>query len=322
MDGEESGVPDAIRHVFSKEMHMQLFSGMQVLSGGLAGKGWADHDARLYTVLTEELMIQWWTDLIMFSHAGLDAASRAPFGARAKHAGCLSYLASHLLNGYFPLDEATRRLGGCWAMKELPVCPEIRTQFSAFAGNFVVNSKNPGAVRGAQVDFDAADHTLASNRIDAGWESKTQAAAADERTQACALQKMSKANTEIVAEDGTVNQIWKTFEDDCPGGLFGNEVDQNGLGRAAADHIATTSSGGQVYSVVGKGLHPLLLLPASKDEFVPFKLDQIGDLGTVLFLKEDLLFDKAAVEALIECEVTYKAIVDMCKRHHPDGPVA
>ena len=47
---------DAIRHVFSKDMHMQLFSGMQVLSGGLAGKGWADHDARLYTVVTEELM--------------------------------------------------------------------------------------------------------------------------------------------------------------------------------------------------------------------------------------------------------------------------
>ena len=68
-------------------------------------------------------MIQWWTDLIMFSHAGLDAASRAPFGARAEHAGCLSYLASHLLNGYFPLDEATRRLGGCWAMTRAEVGP-------------------------------------------------------------------------------------------------------------------------------------------------------------------------------------------------------
>ena len=56
VDGDECGVPDAIRHVFSKDMHMQLFSGMQVLSGGLAGKGWADHDARLYTVVTEELM--------------------------------------------------------------------------------------------------------------------------------------------------------------------------------------------------------------------------------------------------------------------------
>ena len=133
---------------------------------------------------------------------------------------------------------------------------------------------------------------------------------------------MAKANTVIVAEDGTVNPIWEAFEKDCPGCLFGNEVDQNGLGRAATDHIATTSSSDQVYSVVGKGLHPPLLLPASKDEFVPFKLDQIGDLGTVLFLKEDLLFDKAAVEALIECEVTYKAIVDMYKRHHPDGPVA
>ena len=33
---------------------------------------------------------------------------------------------------------------------------------------------------------------------------------------------MAKANTEIVAEDGTVNQIWKTFENDCPGGLFGD----------------------------------------------------------------------------------------------------
>ena len=100
-------MPGAIRHVVSKGIHMQLFSGMQVLSGGLAGKGWAEHDARLYTVMTEELMIQWWADLIMFSQAGLDAASRAPFGARADHADCISYVASHLLNVYFPLDEAT-----------------------------------------------------------------------------------------------------------------------------------------------------------------------------------------------------------------------
>ena len=92
-------------------------------------------------------------------------------------------------------------------------------------------------------------------------------------TQACALKKMAMANTEIVAEDGTVNQIWETFENDCPGGLFGNEVDQDRLGRAATDHIASTSSGDQVYSVVGKGLHPPLVLPASKDELVPFKLD-------------------------------------------------
>ena len=31
VDGVECGVPDAIRHVFSKDMHMQLFSGMQVV---------------------------------------------------------------------------------------------------------------------------------------------------------------------------------------------------------------------------------------------------------------------------------------------------
>ena len=70
-------------------MHKQLFFGMQSLSGMLPGKGWADRDMRLYPVMTEEFMIQWWTDLIMFSQAGLDAASRIQFGAMAEHAGCL-----------------------------------------------------------------------------------------------------------------------------------------------------------------------------------------------------------------------------------------
>ena len=207
-------------------------------------------------------------------------------------------------------------------MKELQVCPEIRAQFSVFPGNLIDNSKNPGEVRGAQVDFGAEDHTLASNRIDSDWRSKTQEAAEDERTQACVLKKMAKANTVIVAEDGTVNPIWEAFEKDCPGCLFGNEVDQNGVARAATDHIATTSSGDGVFSVVDKGLHAPLVLPASRDEFVPFNLDQVSEDGIIMFLKADLQFDKAAVDALISDEVIYTAIVDMNKRHHPDGPVA
>ena len=77
MDGEEAGVPGAIRNVFSKDMHKQLFFGMQSLSGMLPGRGWADRDMRLYPVMTEEFMIQWWTDLIMFSQAGLDGHGNA-----------------------------------------------------------------------------------------------------------------------------------------------------------------------------------------------------------------------------------------------------
>ena len=107
-------------------------------------------------------MIQWWTDLIMFSQAGLDAASRIQFGARAEHAGCLSYVASHLLEGYLPFDQGASRLGGCWAMKELQVCPEIVTQFGVFPGNFVSNSRNQVETgpRELQIDFNSAGHNV------------------------------------------------------------------------------------------------------------------------------------------------------------------
>ena len=54
-------------------------------------------------------------------------------------------------------------------------------------------------------------------------------------------------------------------------------------------------------------------------------LDQVvakGDDGVFLFLKEDLTFAKEAVEALLECEITYKAIVDAYILYQPDGAVA
>ena len=82
LDGEAAGVPDAIRNVFSKDMHKQLFFGMQSLSGMLPGKGWADRDMRLYPVMTEEFMIQWWTDLIMFSQHPSQVATRSFHWAR------------------------------------------------------------------------------------------------------------------------------------------------------------------------------------------------------------------------------------------------
>jgi len=325
LDGEEAGVPDTIRNVFSKDMHKQLFFGMQSLSGMLPGRGWADRNMQFYPVMTEEFMIQWWTDLIMFSQAGLDATSRIQFGARAEHAGCLSYVASHLLEGYLPFDQGASRLGGCWAMKELQVCPEIVTQFGVFPGNFVSNSRDrvETGPRELQIDFNSADHNLASNRIDADWRLQTKHQALNAETQASALEKLS--GIEIVAFDGTVTPAWTAFEADLPGGLFGNEVNQQALDKGKTELIASTSSGDQVYSVVGNGLHPPLLVPASKDESGQLTLDQVvakGQDGVFLFLKDDLTFGKEAVEALLECKETYKQIVDAHIRLQPNGAVA